>query len=395
MSKSQHQAPRMIAPVIIVLALIILGAVSIWRWQIDAQGDPEHMLVSGTVEGEEVAVGSKVGGRLLAVHVQEGDELQPGMLVAEFAVPELQNQQEQLVASRQEAEASKARLVSGARPAEIAQAQAQRDSARAQLAELEQGTRAEDLAAAQAAWQAAEVDSTLARQDLDRAQQLFAAGVIPRSQIDAAQARADGKRQAADAAHEMYVKAQAGPRQTQIDAMRAQVRAAQAVLDLLLAGSRGEDIAAAQARLERVGAQLAGLDISVAESRVVAPSAGAVLTLNYRPGDLVPPGAAVIGMLEAGSYFVQVFIPENKLSWVQPGMLAELAVDAYPGVAFRGKVTYLATQGEFTPRNLQTKEKRVEEVFRCKLQVEDPSGRLRPGMVCDVTFARPDVGTAQ
>jgi HlyD family secretion protein len=385
----------MIAPVVILAALITLGAISIWRWQVDAKGDPGHLLVSGTVEGEEVAVGSKVGGRLLAVHVKEGDALMPGTLVAEFDVPELYNQKQQLIASMQEAEASKTRLVTGARPQEIAQARAQCDAARAQLAELEQGTRGEDLAAAEAAWRAAEVDYNLAQQDLDRAQQLFAAGVIPRSQIDAAQARADGKRQAADMAHEMYLKAQAGPRQTQIEALRAQLRAAQAVLDLLLAGSRSEDIAAAQARLERVGAQIAGLEISVAESKVFAPSAGSVLTLNYRPGDLVPQGAAVIDILQTGSYFVQVFIPENKLSWVAPGTPSQLSVDAYPGVAFSGKVTFLATQGEFTPRNLQTKEKRVEEVFRCKVQVDDPSGRLRPGMVCDVMFARPDAVAAR
>lgn len=385
----------MIAPILLVIALLILGAISIWRWQVDARGDPDHLIVSGTVEGEEVAVGSKVGGRLRAVHVQEGDELKPGTLVAEFDVPELQNEQEQLAASKLEAEASKARLESGARPQEIAQARAQVESVKAQLAELEQGSRSEDLAAAEAAWQAAEVDYRLAAQDLERARQLYTTGVIPRSQIDAAQARADGKRQAADIAHEMYVKAQAGPRQTQIDAMRAQVKAAQAVLDLLLAGSRPEDIAAAQARLERVGAQIAGLEIAVAEAKVFSPAAGQVLTLNYQPGDLVPPGGAVISMLEGGSYFVQVFIPEDKLSWVQPGMTAQLAVDAYPGASFSGTVTYLSAQGEFTPRNLQTKEKRVEQVFRCKVEVSDSSARLRPGMVCDVSFTRPDAGTVQ
>lgn len=395
MSNPHYRAPRMIAPALIVLTLVILGAASIWRWQVDVRGDPEHLVVSGTVEGEEVAVGSKVGGRLLALHVKEGDSIKQDTLVAEFDAPELNNQMQQLEAAKHEAAAMAAQLKAGARPQEIAQARAQVDAARAQLAELEQGTRSEDLAAAKAAWQAAEVDSNLAQQDLVRAQQLYAEGVIPRSEIDAAQARADGKRRATDIALEQYQKAQAGPRETQRDAARAQVRAAQAVLDLLLAGSRKEAIDAAQARLEGVNAQMAGLGISLDESRVSAPSAGVVVTLNYQPGDLVPPGGAVINMLRSGSFFVQVFIPENKLSWVQPGVLAKLAVDAYPGELFSGRVTYLATQGEFTPRNLQTKEKRVEEVFRCKVQVDDPSGRLRPGMVSDVTFTRPSAGAAQ
>jgi len=394
MSNGKRRRLAIPAQVPIVAVLLVLAGWAIYRWQIDVRGDPEHLVVSGSVEGEDASLGSKVGGRLLVVHVQEGDVVAAGQLLAEFDVPELKAQQGQLRGVLAEAQATATKLANGARPQEIAQAAALLAAAKAQLAELELGTRSEDIAAAEAAWRNAEVQYNLAVADLKRAQELYDAAVIPRSQLDAAQARVDSTRQQADAAKQQYDKALAGPRPTTLDAARALVRQAQAAYDLVLAGSRKEDIAAAAARISTIDAQIAALDVSLSEARVISPEAGVVLTVNHQPGDLLAAGTPVVTMLLPSSYFIQVFIPEQKLSWVQPGARAALAVDAYPGEAFSGTVTYLADTGEFTPRNLQTKEKRVEEVFRCKVKVDDTSGRLRPGMVCDVTFSRPAGVTA-
>lgn len=382
-------APRHIPiQVPIVAALLALAFFSIYLWRIDQRGDPDRMVVSGTVEADEVEVGSKIGGRLHVIHVREGDEVTRGQLLAQFDVDELLARRRQLAAGKSAAEAQELKLRNGPRVQELTQARASIEAAAAQLRQLEAGSRAEDIAAAQASWRAAEAQATQAAADLERAHALFAQDVIPRSELDVAQARSESARRNADAAHEQYAKAEAGPRREEIDAARARVRQVQAAYDLLVAGSRAEDIAAAGAQVAATEAEIDVLAVQVAESKVFAPVNGAVLRQHKQPGDLVQPGQPVFTLLLTGSYYVQVFVPEDKLSWAQPGTQVDLQVDTFPGETFAGEVTYLATQGEFTPRNLQTTEKRVEQTFRCKVVVE-ATGRLRPGMVGDVIFARP------
>lgn len=389
MSNNERRKFKLPVQVPVVVVLLLLAVWAILRWQDDTRGDPAHLVVSGSVGSEAVEVASKISGRLAKVLVAEGDSLQAGQLIAELDVPELLAQHSQLEGLKGEAQAFAAKLAHGARPQEIDQARARVAAAQAQLSELELGTREEDIAAAEAAWQAAEVQYTLAVEDLERVRQLYEAAVVPRSQLDAAQARADSQRQQADIAKQQYDKAVAGPRSTTIDAARAQLQQAQSALDLLLAGSRPEDIAAANARIASIAAQIEGLEVSLAEAMVRAPDAGNVLIVSHQPGELLAPGTSICTLLLTSANYVQVFIPEEKLSWALPGAKAVLTVDAYPADSFQGVVTYLAAEGEFTPRNLQTKEKRVEQVFRCKVRVDDTSGRLRPGMVCDVTFGRP------
>jgi HlyD family secretion protein len=374
----------------VVLVLLTLAALSIYRWRLDQRGDPEHLVVSGTVEADQFAVGSKVGGRLLAVYAEEGAAITRGQTLAEFDAAELGAQIRQLEAGRAAASAQAEKLRNGPRVQELAQARAAVAMARAQLAELESGSRSEDIGAAEASWRAAAAQAELARADYGRAQELYDAAVIPASQLDAARTRMDTAEQNAAAAREQFEKAQSGPRTTQLEAARAALAQAQAAYDLLAAGSRPEDIAAASAQVGQAEAQLELAHIRLDEARVLAPADGMVLTANFEPGDLVLPNQPIFNVLLTDSYYVQVFVPENRLGWALPGRTARLHVDTYPSEEFVGTVTYLATQGEYTPRNLQTTEKRVEQTFRCKLTVADSAGKLRPGMICDVTFDKPE-----
>jgi multidrug resistance efflux pump len=371
---------------IVVVGLCLTG---ILLWMKDVHGDPGHLVVSGTVEGESSRVGSKVGGRLATVSVREGDAVTAGQVVATFEAPDLEAQRRQLQASQEQAEAQLAKLRNGPRDVELAQARTQVDTARANYADLAAGTRKEDIAAAKAAWRQAEVNYNLAVADLGRTQQLFDQDVVPRNQLDAAQARVDSQRQLANQAKQQYDKAVNGPRNTQLGIAAAQVRAAQAGYDVIRAGSRPEDITGAEAQVANLQAQLAQLQVRLDEAQVHAPAAGVVSSVLNQPGDMVQPNFPVLELLLDGSYYIQIFIPEDKHSWAQPGTQAQVTLDTYPGEVFTGEVTYLATSGEFTPRNLQTKEKRVEEVYRCKLKLNDTAHKLRPGMVCDVTFDRP------
>jgi multidrug resistance efflux pump len=372
---------------IVVVGLCLTG---ILLWMHDAHGDPDHLVVSGSIEGESARIGSKVGGRLATLDVKEGDAVTAGQVVATFDVPDLEAQQQQLLAAKDQAQAQLEKLQHGPRDVDLAQARSQVDTAKANYADLAAGSRKEDIAAAKANWQQAEVNYNLAVADLGRTRELFEKDVVPRNQLDAAQAKVDSLRKAADQAKEQYEKAENGPRDTQLDIALAQVRAAQASYAVVKAGSRPEDIKAAEDQVGNIDAQLEQLAVKLDEAQVHVPAAGVVMTVLNQPGDIVQPNMPLLEILLDGSEYVQVFIPENKQSWAQPGTQAHLSLDTYPGEVFTGQVTYLSTEGEFTPRNLQTKEKRVEEVYRCKVKLDDAGHKLHPGMVCDVTFSRPE-----
>jgi len=377
-----------------VRALVLLAAIAVIFCVVyfavgSRQGDASMMVVSGTVEAYDVSVGSKVGGRLAELHVDEGDHVDSGQLLAVFDVPELEARSEALDAELAEAQSVLARLANGARPEEIAQARALLDAAQSRLDLLESGTREEDIAVDAAALESAEVDLDLAKVELARAEELFRQDVIPRSELDKAQARVGSLEQAVEQSRQNLLKAQDGFRDEEIGAARAELDYARQSLKLVLAGSRAEDIERALANIDAVEAQIAELEVSLEESSVTAPAAAVVLATGYQPGDLILPGGEVARLLLDGRMFIQIFVPQDKLGWAAPGSTARIEVDTFPGEYFNGEVTYLSTQGEFTPRNLQTKEKRVEEVFRAKVQVDDDTGRLRPGMVCDVIFSRP------
>ncbi len=374
---------------LILAAAFVVISVALYTTLMSTRAGSELLYVSGSVEAKDVAVGSKVGGRLSAIHVQEGDSVKTGILVAEFDLAELAAQRLTLEANLLEAQAVLSRLENGARPQEIAQARARHDGAKAKLALLNAGTRGEDIAAAKANVEALEVEHRQALSDLARADELFAQGVMPKNKSEYAQTAVEGLAQAVEAATKSYEKALAGPRSQEIAAAEAELDYAASTSSLVASGSRVEDISAAQARIEAIEAQLAVLDVSLGEGQVLSPCNGTVLSVVYEPGDILAPGAGVVSVLVDDTNYVQVFVPQGKLGWVQPGMVARIEVDTYPGEQFEGVVTFLSTQGEFTPRNLQTKEKRVDEVFRAKLKVSNSAGKLRPGMVCDVVFKRP------
>ena len=150
-------------------------------------------------------------------------------------------------------------------------------------------------------------------------------------------------------------------------------------LSATLTPARATSICAFCALAEQKRAQLA-----VDECTIVAPIAGAVTARLHEPGAVLPPAAPVITLLDIGTVTATFFLPESELGRVEPGMPAELHVDAYPDRVFEGKVRRIAAEAEFTPRNVQTREDRDRLVYAVDVDVPNPDGTLRAGMPGDV-----------
>jgi multidrug resistance efflux pump len=171
--------------------------------------------------------------------------------------------------------------------------------------------------------------------------------------------------------------------QQQYDAAATLAKTTREALLELERGNRSEDIAAARATLQTEERQLAYLERQRAESVVAAPAAGVIESMDLRPGDLVGPNQPVARILEPSQIWVRVYVPEPELGRVRVGQKALLTVDTFPNKEFSGHVVEIRTQAEYTPRNVQTLDQRMDQVFGVKVAI-DQTPQLKPGMAATV-----------
>ena len=276
--------------------------------------------VSGTIETDEVHVASRYGGRVEKLMAQEGDALQAGQEIAQLDAAELH---------------------------------ARRDQMAAQLAELEAGPRQQEIDAARADWEAQAANVSLAEADARRAEELFAQRTVSVTERDQALTRAQSLEKSVAAAKSRY--------------------------DLLLAGTRPEQIAHARA-------QLAEIDTQLREMEIVAPSDSVLEVLSVKVGDVLAANQQVATLLLPQHLWVRVYVPETWLGRMKLGDAVTVRVDAFPGKDFAGAIEQVNREAEFTPRNVQTVEERIKQVFGVKVRLDNPGHDLRAGMSADVTF---------
>src|SRR6266404_2162561 len=325
---------------------------------------------SGTVESRNIRVGSKIGGRIDKVLVREGDSVQPGQVLITFDDKELQASLEQ---SR--ANAEKARR--GYRPEEIAEARATAAQAKADFDLKRNGYRKEDIDSARAELDRAAADETRTRLDFQRYDALAQKDLVSKQQRDTAEANwkmAVAQKQ--NAQHKLS-ELQRGYRPEEIASAEARYLQTQATLDKYVRGNRSEDIDAAKAAMAYDEARFR-------ERQVLAPSAASVEVLDVRPGDLIAPNTPVATLLERDEIYVRIYIPETEIYRVHVGQQAQITVDSVGKKIFDGAVEQINQQAEFLPRNVQTREERVHQVFGVKIRIDDPSHHVLPGMAADV-----------
>jgi len=339
---------------------------------------------SGTIETREIEIGSKIGGRVTVVPVEEGQMVKAGDVLVRFECDELQAQRAQAAAQVAEAQADLDRMLRGNRPEEIAQAEATAQAQKAAFEEAKNGPRPQEIAQAQADLAAAQADAVNAGAYFDRMAKLAASDTISRQQLDDARDKRDAAQQHAESARQRVALLQAGTRAEDMQSAQARFEQAHAAALLARRGFRKEDIDAARGRFAQAQGLVAELDARLKEAVLIAPADAVVEVVSVRPGDLVTANRIVMDLLEPSLLWVKVYIPETDLSQLHLGQAATVRVDSLPGRSFSGQLRQIASQAEFLPRNVQTRSDREHQVFGAKVYVSNPQGILKSGMSATV-----------
>ncbi|MCA9121018.1 MAG: HlyD family efflux transporter periplasmic adaptor subunit [Planctomycetaceae bacterium] len=345
----------------------------------------EPLKVSGYVEADEIRLGSRVGGRVKAVHCREGQAVVAGEVLLELEEFDLISRKAEAAAQVAAAKAEVAKLKNGYRAEEIAEAEARVERLSAMHQILVDGPRPEEINAARARLSLAIAQVERAKLTYDRLTALFAAetGSVSRDEVDRSTEEVKVTEQTQRVREEELQLLEKGSRAEEIAAAAAELREAQEALQLLQAGNRPEDIARAEAMSAAAEAALAAIEVQLSELQIAASVDGVIEAVELQPGDMVGGGAPALSLLDTTTLWVRAYVPENRLD-IALDQEVRITTDSFLDESFRGTITYISRQAEFTPRNVQTPEERSKQVFRIKATLLDGLDKLRPGMAADV-----------
>ena len=304
-----------------------ISAIEQGRWSqvLSAKtAQPDRLLLQGNVDVRQVNLGFKVSGRISEMRVEEGDAVTSGTVMATLDKSYFND----------DLRLSRARLAAQT----------------AALVRLQNGSRPEEIALAKAGVDEREAALTLAQETLSRQQQLSLQGDSPHQRHDEAIAAA-GQASAA-------------------------LNAAKQTLKLIIAGPRSEDIEAAKAQFEIEGAAMAQSERRLADSELIAPGPGVILTRVREAGAIENAGETIFSVTLVKPVWVRTYVSEPDLGKISPGLTVEVRTDS--GGSFRGHVGFISPVAEFTPKSVETRELRTSLVYRLRVVVDgEPAGLLQ------------------
>lgn len=319
---------KVIAIVLVVIAVIII---SFWVWKYNNKNQKDNVLtLYGNVDIRQVSLAFEQSGRIEKLLVQEGDKVKAGQVLAALNTNALHIQAKQAQAQLKAQQEAIVKQDVGARPEEITQAQAQ-------------------LASAQA-----ELDKT--NKNLQRLQILVSSTdgrAISQQELDYAKSNKDSA--------------------------EAAVRERQANLELIIKGARQEDREATKAQYEVTKANLDLINYNLTQAELKSPVNAVVRARLQEVGDMTTAQKAVYTLALTDPKWIRVYVNEQDLSSIKMGGTAQVIRDSDPNQPINGKIGYISSVAEFTPKTVQTEEIRTTLVYEVRVYVNDPNDQLKMG----------------
>lgn len=322
---------KRLIPVLVLLAAAISAAVYFYPRLMKKPAPTNEIVLSGNIEAHESLVSFKVQGRIVELPVEEGQQVERGALLAKLEDADMQQR------------------------VRVDQAGVAVRESNLKLALA--GTREQEVRAAQQSVADAQAELDQRKLDSDRAQRLFAKDEISAQDRDLAATALKRADAALQAAQERYSEAREGARKEDIDIARANLNQANASLGL-----------------SRVN-----LDYAVLR----APSAGVITVRPAELGEVVSPGSPVVTLADLDRIWLRAYIAETDLGRIHWGQQVAVTTDTYPGKKYQGRISFISSTAEFTPKSVETYKERVTLVYRIKIDIDNPNRELKPGMPAD------------
>jgi HlyD family secretion protein len=322
---------KRLIPIVILLAVAIAAGVYYFPRLIAKPAAITKLVLSGNIEAHESLVGFKVPGRIVELPVEEGQQVEQGALLARLEDADL----------KQRVRMDEA----GVRVRE------------SNLALTLAGTREQEVKAAQQSVIDAQADLEQKKIDSERAQRLFEKDEVTAQERDLTVTALTRAQAMYHAAQQRYSEAQEG--------------------------ARKEDIAIARANLNQAGADLGMSQVSLGYAVLRAPSSGVVTVRQAEVGEVVSPGTPVVTIADLDHIWLRAYIAETDLGRIHWGEDAAVTTDTYPSKQYHGRISFISPAAEFTPKSVETYKERVTLVYRIKIDIDNPTHELKPGMPAD------------
>ena len=379
--------------IIIILALAAVG-VAAWIYHERGKKPDNRIVVSGNIELTEVNIAFKTAGKLIERTVDEGDAVKKGQVIARLDRDQLVAQRQRDVAALESAESQLAQAETALEwekatlAGDVEQKRGDVASNEARLAELQNGARPQEKLDAQAAVDSAQSELDRSKKDWDRAQQLFKDDDISAAQFDQYRNRWESATAALKSAKERQALVLLGPRAEVIHAQQAALERSRGALKMGEANTlemkrREQELAARRADIAESRASIAMIDSQLADTVQTSPVDGVVLVKSADVGEVLASGTTVVTVGDIDHPWLRGYVNETDLGRVRLGSKVKVTTDSYPGKVYDGRVTFIASEAEFTPKQIQTAEERVKLVYRVKIEMDNPKHELKSNMPAD------------
>jgi HlyD family secretion protein len=381
----------------IIVILVVLAAVAagVYAYRSGIGRTPDNRItVSGNIELTEVNIAFKTAGRLIERTVDEGDSVKKGQVVArldrdqlvaqrDHQAAELASAQAQLAQAQTSLEWERANLAG-----DLEQRKADLDSNESRLQELKNGSRPQEIQESRAAVEAAQSELDRAKRDWDRAQTLYKNDDISTEQYDQYRNRWQSADAAIKQAQQRDALVQAGPRVEVVQAAEGQVQKARGALKMAEANTleikrREQELVTRRDAIESAKATLAQIDAQLADTIAYSPVDGVVLVKSADVGEVLNVGTTVVTIGDIDHPWLRGYVNETALGKVKIGSKARVTTDSYPGKVYDGRVSFISSEAEFTPKQIQTQEERVKLVYRIKIDLDNSRRELKSNMPAD------------
>src|ERR1035441_5975548 len=368
--------------IIIIISLVAVGA-AVWIYHERGKKPDNRIVVSGNIELTEVNIAFKTAGRLIERTVDEGDAVKKGQIVARLDRDQLLAQRAGEAAALAPAQAQLAQAQTALEweratlAGDLEQRKADLASNESRLLELKNGSRPQEIQESRAAVEAAQSELDRAKRDWDRSQTLYKNDDISTAQYDQYRNRWESADAALKQAQQRAALVQAGPRVEIVQAAQGQVEKMRGALKMAEANTleiqrREQELVTRRAEIERSRASVALIDAQLADTIAYSPVDGVVLVKSADVGEVLGVGTTVVTVGDIDHPWLRGYVNETALGKIKVGAKAKVTTDSYPGKVYDGRVSFIASEAEFTPKQIQTQEERVKLVYRIKIELDNP-----------------------